>query len=645
MKNKELKLIFFVITVLFAVFLVAPIIMLFFKSIFNNSFTTEFYTSVITENDFFTALLNSFKIAITSGVISVIFAFIIAYAVHYTALPKFIKNIISFIATLPMFLPTITYGFAIIYSFGKQGLITRILGRQLFDIYGFAGLLIGYVIYTIPVAFLLLNNTMQYIDKKTLIVSKTMGDNNLSTFWIAVLRPLLGTFAGAFIQVFFLCFTDFGIPASVGGGYDVIATVLYNQMLGGIPDFNRGAVIAMIMLIPSIGSICILQILEKFNIRYNRISHADLRQNTFRDISWGTCGSIISVVILSIFAVIFVVPLVEQWPYKVGFSFEHFKEVFTDSELLNVYINSLIMALLTALSSVIGENEKVLICSNGSYGERMTDICEHSKINYVHYKEDYDLVPNAAYIANLLKEDSSITHVAMVHSETTSGILNDIQSVGKVVKDAGKTFIVDAMSSFGGVDIPVLDWGIDFLISSANKCIQGVPGFSFIICRRDKLIESKGKARSLSLDLYEQWKDMDKDGKWRFTSPTHVVLAFSKAIDELIEEGGIAERSKRYYENNRLLIEKMKAMGFATYINSSNQGPIITTFFYPVNTIFKFDEFYKYIKERGYAIYPGKLTELDTFRVGNIGEIYPEDIEKLTDIIKTFLELKKEKVS
>lgn len=349
MKNKELKLIFFVITVLFAVFLVAPIIMLFFKSIFNNSFTIEFYTSVITENDFFTALLNSFKIAITSGVIAVIFAFIIAYAVHYTALPKFIKNIISFIATLPMFLPTITYGFAIIYSFGKQGLITRILGRQLFDIYGFAGLLIGYVIYTIPVAFLLLNNTMQYIDKKTLIVSKTMGDNNLSTFWIAVLRPLLGTFAGAFIQVFFLCFTDFGIPASVGGGYDVIATVLYNQMLGGIPDFNRGAVIAMIMLIPSIGSICILQILEKFNIRYNRISHADLRQNAFRDISWGTCGSIISVVILSIFAVIFVVPLVEQWPYKVGFSFEHFKEVFTDSELLNVYINSLIMALLTAL--------------------------------------------------------------------------------------------------------------------------------------------------------------------------------------------------------------------------------------------------------------------------------------------------------
>ena len=134
----------------------------------------------------------------------------------------------------------------------------------------------------------------------------------------------------------------------------------------------------------------------------------------------------------------------------------------------------------------------------------------------------------------------------MVHSETTTGILNDIQSVGKVVRDAGRSFIVDAMSSFGGVDIPVAEWGIDFLVSSANKCIQGVPGFSFIICRRDKLLASEGKARSLSLDLLDQWKGMEKDGKWRFTSPTHVVLAFSKALDELMEEGGIPARSRRY---------------------------------------------------------------------------------------------------
>lgn len=296
----------------------------------------------------------------------------------------------------------------------------------------------------------------------------------------------------------------------------------------------------------------------------------------------------------------------------------------------------------SVLTSVVGEEDKILICSNGAYGERMVDICRHSKISYVHYEQTYDCMPDAEKIADILARDQSITHVSMVHSETTSGILNDIQSVGKVVKAAGRTFIVDAMSSFGGVEIPVADWGIDFLISSANKCIQGVPGFSFIICKKNKLMESKGKARSLSLDLYAQWECMNKDGKWRFTSPTHVVLAFSKAIDELLEEGGIAARSKRYYANNRLLIEKMKTLGFDTYIDQAHQGPIITTFFYPEGVSFQFDEFYHYIKERGYAIYPGKLTDVDTFRVGNIGEIYQEDIEKLIGIISDFMDMKKE---
>ena len=167
----------------------------------------------------------------------------------------------------------------------------------------------------------------------------------------------------------------------------------------------------------------------------------------------------------------------------------------------------------------------------------------------------------AQKIAEMLDADPAITHVAMVHSETTSGILNDIEAVGRVVKERGRVFIVDAMSSFGGVDIPVKDWGIDFIISSANKCIQGVPGFSFIIARRDLLEESAGKARSLSLDLYDQWKTMEVDGKWRFTSPTHVVLAFAQAMKELEEEGGIEARSRRYTENNRLLIEKMGETG------------------------------------------------------------------------------------
>lgn len=295
----------------------------------------------------------------------------------------------------------------------------------------------------------------------------------------------------------------------------------------------------------------------------------------------------------------------------------------------------------SVLSSAVGDDEKVLICSNGAYGERMVLICERNRIPYAHYAQAYDRIPDAAEVARILEEDPSITHVAMVHSETTSGILNDIRAVGKAARAAGKTFIVDAMSSFGGMEIPVQDWGIDFLISSANKCIQGVPGFSFIICRKDRLLESEGKARSLSLDLLDQWKGMEKDGKWRFTSPTHVVLAFARALRELEEEGGIRARALRYEKNNRLLIQKMEELGFSAYLDPEHQGPIITTFFYPKGRSFSFPEFYRYVKERGYAIYPGKLTKLDTFRIGNIGEIYGEDIEKLTAIIAAFLEERK----
>lgn len=291
----------------------------------------------------------------------------------------------------------------------------------------------------------------------------------------------------------------------------------------------------------------------------------------------------------------------------------------------------------SVLTSVIGEDEKLLIAANGAYGKRMASIAEHAKIDYVLYEEDFDKVPDAGKIAAYLDEDAKITHVAMVHSETTSGILNDIASVAKVVKERGKTFIVDAMSSFGGVDIQVGELGIDFIISSANKCIQGVPGFSFIICRRDKLMESKGKARSLSLDLYDQWETMEKDGKWRFTSPTHVVLAFRQALRELEEEGGIEKRQERYEKNNQILIENLAELGIKPYVGADVQGPIITTFYYPEHHNFSFQDMYQYIKERGYAIYPGKVTDADTFRIGNIGEIYPEDMVKVTAIISEFL--------
>ena len=293
----------------------------------------------------------------------------------------------------------------------------------------------------------------------------------------------------------------------------------------------------------------------------------------------------------------------------------------------------------SVLTSSVGDGV-VLLVTNGAYGKRMVQICSYAGIRYMEYNVGFAELPDADHVEKLLLSNEEITHIAMVHCETTSGILNDIESIARVAKAYNKTFIVDAMSSFGGIEILVETLGIDFIISSANKCIQGVPGFIFIIAKRDALAKTKGNCRSLSLDLYAQFEEMEKDGKWRFTSPTHTVLAFSKALDELEAEGGVKARQKRYTENNRTLIANMRALGFKTYVAEENQSPIITSFLYPENKNFHFGEMYEYIKDRGYAIYPGKVTDIDTFRIGNIGEIYAEDIERITEIFKSLLEAK-----
>lgn len=247
----------------------------------------------------------------------------------------------------------------------------------------------------------------------------------------------------------------------------------------------------------------------------------------------------------------------------------------------------------SVLSSVISSTDKVLVLQNGAYSKRMVEMCDYHGIKYVVYEEDYAHVPDPAIVEDVLKSDGNITHISMVHSETTSGLLNDIAAIGELAKKYNKKFIVDAMSSFGGVDINVPELGITYLVSSANKCIQGVPGFSFIIAKASDLKEIKGIARSLSLDLYAQWGTMEKDGgKWRFTSPTHVVTAFSQALKELAAEGGITARNARYTATNRALRKGMEELGFKAYIDEAHQGPIITTFFYPENCKFTFIYFF-----------------------------------------------------
>lgn len=290
----------------------------------------------------------------------------------------------------------------------------------------------------------------------------------------------------------------------------------------------------------------------------------------------------------------------------------------------------------SVITTALSQRDKLLVIANGAYGERIIQMARYQGVNCEEYKVAYSQLPNMEEVRGILEQDKEITHIAMVHCETTTGILNPIEELAKVSKEYGKTLIIDAMSSFGGIEINVEDLDIDYLISSANKCIQGVPGFGFVIAKLEKLLQCEGNARSLSLDLYDQWKEMDKDGKWRYTSPTHVVAAFSKAIDELIEEGGVIERYNRYRSNNNLLRTRLGELGFKAYIEEENQSPIITTFIFP-NDKFNFVSFYNYIKERDFVIYPGKLTDADTFRVGNIGEIYEEDINVLCDIIGQYV--------
>ena len=286
-KNFEIKAIYWFIIVLFACFLVLPLGSLLIQSFQSQgNFSFANYIQVIGEKGFLTALQNSFLVSGLSALITTFLAFMMAYAIHYTNIPLLLKKFMKNMTMLPMLLPTITYGFAIIYSFGKQGLWTKVFGHQLFDIYGISGLLLGYVIYTLPIAFMLIHNAMEYIDKKFIIVSKLMDDNSFKTFVITLLKPMLGTLAAAFIQAFFLSFTDFGIPASVGGQFEVVASVLYNQMLGSIPNFANGAVVAMIMLLPSVLSIALLHYLERYNIRYNKISTIEFKKNALRDVFW-----------------------------------------------------------------------------------------------------------------------------------------------------------------------------------------------------------------------------------------------------------------------------------------------------------------------------------------------------------------------
>jgi len=292
----------------------------------------------------------------------------------------------------------------------------------------------------------------------------------------------------------------------------------------------------------------------------------------------------------------------------------------------------------SVISTVLPRDGKLLVLINGAYGHRMAKIARTLRIatETLVFPESRPVDPAEARQA--LRRDPAITHVGMIHCETSTGIMNPAEEIGRAVKEHGRVFILDAMSSFGAVPISLAGNGIDFLVSSANKCIQGVPGFGFVLARRDQLLEAENRARSVSLDLVSQWKGLEGDGQFRFTPPTQVLLAFWQALEELEQEGGVAGRAARYAANQKVLLEGMKELGFDAYLAPEHQSYIITSFRYPKHPNFEFSRFYQHLSQRGFVIYPGKVSEAECFRIGTIGHIFPEDLRALVAAVRQTLE-------
>ena len=288
----------------------------------------------------------------------------------------------------------------------------------------------------------------------------------------------------------------------------------------------------------------------------------------------------------------------------------------------------------STIGSTVPADGKLLVVANGAYGNRLALIASRLNIDHV-VQDSGELGPtDVEELDRRLSEDTTITHVTFVHNETTTGMLNPLEKLCKIAKKNGKVLIVDSMSAFGGVPLDVGELGIDYLVSSANKCLQGVPGFGFVICRTEHLLETQGWSRSLSLDLFDQWQAMEQgNGKWRFTSPTHTVRAFHQALRELDDEGGVAARYARYRENQSLLVEGMEQLGFRCLLPHQLHSPIITAFCDPDSPEYEFNRFYKQLKASGFVIYPGKVTRVGSFRIGTIGHVFPTDIARLLEAV------------
>lgn len=289
------------------------------------------------------------------------------------------------------------------------------------------------------------------------------------------------------------------------------------------------------------------------------------------------------------------------------------------------------------LASVTPPGGRWLVIVNGAYGKRIDDIANVLGIDTVPLRYAENRRPDLQQIEAALAADRSITHVAVVHCETTTGLINPVEEIGTIAARFDRRYFVDAMSSFGAVPLNLAGSRIDYLVSSANKCIEGVPGFSFVLARREALLATEGYARSVCLDLLAQWKGLEANGQFRFTPPTHALLAFAQALQELQAEGGVPGRAARYRRNYETLVAGMRQLGFKEYLRPEDQGYIITSFHVPTHPNFDFNRFYEALNERGFVIYPGKISAADCFRIGSIGRIFESDVRGLLAAIRETL--------
>lgn len=290
------------------------------------------------------------------------------------------------------------------------------------------------------------------------------------------------------------------------------------------------------------------------------------------------------------------------------------------------------------LTTFVPRNGEVLLLINGAYGKRAKRILEIAGRKVVVHETAEDAPPDLAKVEDILKATPSITHLFTVHCETTAGILNPIAKLGELAAKYGKSYLVDSMSAFGAIAVDVRAMNIDAVAASSNKCIEGVPGLGFVICRREALARTQGNATTLVLDLHDQAANYEKTSQYRFTPPTHVIVAFHQALQEFDAEGGVAGRGGRYRNNCKILLEGMRSLGFKPLLADELQAPIIVTFHMPDDPRFVFQSFYDNLKARGFVIYPGKLTVADSFRVGCIGRIGEKEIRAaiaaIADVLK-----------